>query len=229
MSDTPTPPPGKPHLEDISAAVEKAIERLDARDKAEQAHEKQQAERKEQLSNRVSIAAIALTMLLSFLNFARSERDDAGKALRADAAKAQREADANWSLYQTRAAERDGYVRSEDELTRAVATLAEGDPRLRLAELNHVEYASRITALDNENRRVFFVIEELERRQMLATRQVQHIEDKIDRYDMGTRVLTLALVILSVTLLANQRHLFSAAVLIAFIGAGIAVSGYFLN
>ena len=39
----------------------------------------------------------------------------------------------------------------------------------------------------------------------------------------------LALVILSVTLLANQRHLFSAAVLIAFAGAGIAVSGYFLN
>jgi hypothetical protein len=227
MSDSPKE--SKPHLEDIAAAVEKAIERLDARDKSEQAHEKEEARKKEQLSNRVSMAAIALTMLMSFLSFARSERDDAGKALRGDAAKAQREADANWTLYQTRASERTGYVRAEDQLTREVSAMHEGDPRLRLAELNHVEYASRITGLDNENRRVFFVIEELERKQIEALREAHHIDDKIERYDMGTRVLTLALVILSVTLLANQRHLFSAAVLIAFVGAGIAVSGYFLN
>jgi hypothetical protein len=221
--------PSKPHLEDIAAAVEKAIERLDARDKAEQAHEKEISARKEQLSNRVSIAAIALTMLMSFLNFARSEREDAGKALRGESAKAQREIDANWNLYQTRSSERSGYMRGEDQLTREVATLTENDPRLRIAELNHVEYASRVTALDNENRRVFFVIEDLERKQILASRQAQHIDDKLDRYDMGTRVLTLALVILSVTLLANQRHLFSAALVTAFIGAGIAISGYFLN
>jgi hypothetical protein len=219
----------KPHLEDIAAAVEKAIERLDARDKAEQAHEKELAARKEQLSNRVSIAAIALTMLMSFLNFARSEREDAGKALRGEAAKAQREIDANWNLYQTRSSERSGYMRAEDQLMREVAAMPEADPRLRIAELNHVEYASRVTALDNENRRVFFVIEDLERKQILASRQAQHIDDKLERYDMGTRVLTLALVILSVTLLANQRHLFSAALVIAFIGAGIAISGYFMN
>ena len=92
----------KPHLEDIATAVKKPIERLDARDKAEQAHEKQRSDEKERLSQRVSIAAIALTMLMSFLNFARAERDDFGKNLRVDASRAEREADAHWTLYHAR-------------------------------------------------------------------------------------------------------------------------------
>ncbi len=221
--------PEKPHLEEIAAAVEKAIERLDARDRAEQAEEKRKAAEKEWMSTRVSVAAIALTMLMSFLNFARSERDDAQKALRQQATRAQREIDANWTLYQTRQSERSGFVRADDSLMREVTGLADGDARLRLAELHHVEYASRVASLDNENRRVFFVIQSLEREQILALRQAEHIDDKIGRYDMGTRVLTLALVILSLTLLANRRQLFYAAVLIAFIGAGIAVGGYFLR
>jgi hypothetical protein len=217
-----------PHLDDITAAVERAIERLDARDKAEQAADQARSRAKEALAERVSIAAIALTMLMSFLNFARSERDDAGKQLRLDASRAERELDANWSLYHARASQRDGYRRAEDQLTLAVAGMKDGDPRLKLAELDHVEYAARIAAFDNENRHTFFVVEELERRQILAIREATHIDAKIGRYDIGTRVLTLALVILSLTLLANQRHLFSAAVLIAFVGAGIAVSGYFM-
>jgi hypothetical protein len=148
----------KEHLKDIAAAVEQAIDRLDSRDKAEQAHERAKAAAKERLSDRVSIAAIALTMLLSFLGFARGERDDAGKDLRTEASRVEREADANWTLYHSRNSEREGYVRAEDGLTREVAQLADDDPRLRLAQLNHVEYAARIGAIDNENRRVFFVI-----------------------------------------------------------------------
>ncbi|MEO6954437.1 MAG: DUF4337 family protein [Polyangia bacterium] len=224
MSEQPTQRP-----DEIAAAVERAIERLDARDKAEQAHDKARAASKERLSDRVSIAAISLTMLLSFLNFARTERDDAGKQLRVDVSRAQRQVDAHWTLYHARASERDGYARSEDQLTREVATLGPDDPRLRLAELNHVEYAQRIASLDDDNRRVFYVIEDLERKQVQAVRTAEHIDAKIARYDMGTRVLTLALVILSLTLLANQRHLFSASVLLAFIGAAIAVSGYFMR
>ena len=219
----------KEHLKDIAAAVEQAIERLDARDKAEQAHEKAIAHEKERLSDRVSIAAIALTMLLSFLGFARGERDDAGKELRTEASRAEREADAHWTLFHSRDTERDGYVRAEDALTREVATLAESDPRLRMAQINHVEYAYRIATIDNENRHIYFVIQDLETKEIQSLRAAEHIDDKIARYDMGTRVLTLALVILSVTLLANQKHLFSAAVVIAFIGAGIAVSGYFMR
>lgn len=220
--------PGHPVLEDISLAVEAAIQRLDVRDKAAEAHDRERAARKEALTSRVSVAAIALTMLMSFLGFARSERDGAAKASRSQVENTKRDAEANWTLYQTRASERAGYLTADDGLLRDAATIADGDPRLRLAELNHVEYQQRITQIDNETRQVFFVIEALQNRRVEAARRTAHIERKIDRYDMGTRVLTLALVILSVTLLANQERLFWGAVVLAFFGAGIAVSGYFL-
>jgi hypothetical protein len=221
-------PPAHPVLEDISLAVEKAIERLDARDKAAEAHEKEKSSRKDALSSRVSIAAIALTMLMSFLGFARTERDEASKAARLEAQNAKRDTEANWTLYQTRTTERAGYATADDTLVRDASAITDGDPRLRLAELNHVEYQQRITQIDNESRQVFFVIEALQKKQIEAERRTAHIERKIDRYDMGTRVLTLALVILSVTLLANQERLFWIGVGLAFIGASIAVSGYFL-
>ncbi len=216
-------------VEEVTAAVESAIHRLDARDKSVEAAERAKNERKERLANRVSIAAIALTMLMSFLGFARSERDDAGRAARTEADKAKRDVEADWNLYQTRTAERAAYVIADDDLTREVAALPDGDPRLRAAELNHVEYASRVGALDNENRRVFYIIQDLERREALALRHAEHIDHKLDQYDMGTRILTLALVILSVVLLANQEQLFWIAVLIAFMGAAVAVRGYFVG
>ena len=224
MADEP-----KAHLDDIAAAVEAAMERLEARNKIHDAEEKRRAAEKESLSNRVSVAALALTMLLSFLGFARSERDDAAKEQHHVADKARQDAEDNWTLYQNRAAERAGYMVAEDQITREASGLAEDDSRYRLAALNHVEYATRVSQLDNENRHVFFVIEALERPQARAQRAAAHIEQKIERYDMGTRVLTLALIILSVTLLANQSRLFLLGVIVAFAGAGIAVSGYFMS
>jgi hypothetical protein len=190
--------------------------------------ERQRSKDKEKLSNRVSIAAIALTMLMSFLGFARSERDDAGRQARTAADKAKRDSEANWVLYQTKSAERASFLLAEDALTREAAALPDGDPRVRAASLNHVEYAQRITAIDNQTRQIFFVIQDLDTRYIQKTREAEHIDRKIEQYDMGTRVLTLALVILSVTLLASQAKLFWAAVAIAFVGAGIAISGYFL-
>ena len=184
---------------------------------------------KEELASRVSIAAIALTMLMSFLGFARSERDDALRAARTAAATAKRDVEANWTLCQTKAAERASYVLAEDALTRDAAGLRDDDPRLRAANMNHVEYAQRITAIDNQTRQIFFVIQDLDARNIEKLRLAEHLDKKIEQYDMGTRVLTLALVILSVTLLANQAKLFWAAVMIAFVGAGIAISGYFLS
>ncbi len=101
--------------------------------------------------------------------------------------------------------------------------------RLRLAELNHTEYATRIGALERQCRRVFFVVQDLERLKIVKLREVARIEEKVRRYDMGARVLMLALVILSITLLANQRQLLFSAILLAMVGAGIAVSGYFMR
>jgi hypothetical protein len=216
------------HLQEITDAVEAAIRRLDERDKATEHIEKEKAARKEGLSTRVSVAALALTMLMSFLGFAHGERDDAAKDARRIADSAKRDMEDDWSLYQARASERAGYVVAQDGLMREAQALAPSDPRLRLYDLNHVEYANRITQVDNEARHLFFTIQALGRTRILKQREADHIDDQIARYDMGTRILTLALIILSVVLLANQERLFWIAVLIAFAGAGVAVSGYLL-
>jgi hypothetical protein len=225
----PTEEDRKQHLAEITEAVEAAIHRLDERDKAAQQGEKQKGERKEALSTRVSVAALALTMLLSFLGFAHQERDDAAKGARHIADAAKRDSEDNWSLYQARASERANYVIAEDSLTREAQTLAPGDARQRLLALNHVEYATRITQVDNESRHLFFIIQKLARTRIQKLREADHIDAQIARYDMGSRVLTLALVILSVTLLANQERLFWVAVLTSFAGAGVCISGYFLG
>jgi hypothetical protein len=219
----------KQHLAEITEAVEAAIHRLDERDKAANAAEKLKAEHKEALSTRVSVAALALTMLLSFLGFAHGERDDAAKDARRIADGAKRDSEDNWQLYQARSSERANYVIAADALTREAQTLAAGDPRQRLLALNHVEYATRITQVDNESRHLFFIIQKLQRTRIQKLREADHIDAQIARYDMGTRVLTLALVILSVTLLANQERLFWVAVLTSFAGAGVSISGYFLG
>jgi hypothetical protein len=230
MTTPPTPGEDdrKQHLRDITEAVEAAIHRLDERDQAVEHAEKQKSERKEALATRVSVAALALTMLMSFLGFARAERDDAAKEARRTADSAKRDAEDNWSLYQARASERAGYVVAEDGVTREAQALPDGDPRLRLLSLNHVEYATRVAQVDNESRHIFFVIQSLERTRILELRDAERIEAQIARYDMGTRILTLALIILSVVLLANQERLFWIAILIALAGAAISVSGYFM-
>lgn len=240
MADEPTgtpapaspPPPPAGHaplvLEDVVRAVEAAVARLDARERAEKAAETARAEAKEQLTSRVSIAAICLTMLMSFVNFARAERDATAAAETAAAAKNKSDADANWAYYQTRRAERSNYALADDTLRRDTAELPDDDPRVRVAGAHHAEYEARVAAIDRANHELFFVIEDLDRERILHVRAADRIQRQIARYDMGTRVLTLAVVLLSVTLLANRRALFWVSTAIAFVGAAIATNGYFL-
>jgi len=46
---------------------------------------------------------------------------------------------------------------------------------------------------------------------------------------MGIRTLTLALVLISVTLLVDRSYLFWFGLLVAAIGAALGVTGYFLH
>ena len=207
--------------------IEAVLEKYDARRRAEDAADKEKAAEKEGLTNRVSIAAIAVTMLMSFLNFARTERAGASANATTDAQHAKADAESDWAYYQTRNAERASYQLADETLSREANALQDGDPRTREAEVHHVEYATRISAIDDGNRQVFFSIQELERRRIVQMREAARIDRKVGRYDMGTRVLTLAVVLLSVTLLANRRFLFWVAVATALVGAVIAVAGYF--
>ncbi|MEI8255704.1 MAG: DUF4337 family protein [Deltaproteobacteria bacterium] len=227
-ADAPDETHGDEHVDAVARAVEARLELFDARRRAEDHAAKLKSSAKEQLTSRVSIAAIALTMLMSFLGFARTERANAAAACVANAARARADVDARWAYYQTRSSERASYQIADDSLMREAADLPDGDARVRLAEVQHVEYAERMSASDDENRQVLFSIADRAREQVQQTREAARIGRKIDRYDMGTRVLTLAVVLLSVTLLANRRGLFWVALAIAFTGAAFAIDGYFM-
>jgi hypothetical protein len=208
--------------------VHEAIEQFQRTREEKEAGEKEKTKQKERLTNRVSVAAISLTMLMSFLNFARTERDHAASSARSEAASARSAAEVNWAHYQTTTAERASYRIADDSLVRDAAVLPDDDPRVGAAHVRHIEYETRIGDIDHENRQIFYVVQDLERRAMLATRAAASIDRSIARYDLGSRVLTLALVLLSVTLLANRRYLFWVGIGVALVGAAIAVNGYFL-
>ena len=213
---------------EIKRAVRSALQEMSAHDAALRAEEQALADEKGRLTNRVSVAAIALTMLLSFLNFARGERADASQAALLAAARDRSDTEANWSYYQTRRAERGSYVVADDALARETDGLTAADPRASLAAVQRAEYQGRVAAIDAANQRVFFVVQDLEAHQAAELRRAARIDRSVDRYDMGVRVLTLAVVLLSITLLANRSALFWASVGIALVGAGIAVNGYLL-
>jgi hypothetical protein len=207
--------------------LERVLTRSEARRRADEQVEKDKAQRKEALTARVSIAAIGLTMLLSFIGFARSERAGAAADASAAAARARADADASWAYYQTHSAERSSYRLADDQLARTVAGRPADDPRVREAEVLHADYAARVASIEADNRQIFFRIQDLERARLLQTRTARRISRKVEHYDLGTRVLTLAVVLLSVTLLANRPWLFWVGLGVAAVGAGIAVYGYF--
>lgn len=204
------------------------FEAYDTRKRAEDAEEKLEADAKELLTNRVSVAAIALTLLLSFIGFARENRSSASEAAALAAQRAKADLEAEWGYYATRAAERASYRLADETLMREVLVLADSDPRLGEAAVHHASYATRIEAIDDANRLVFFSIQDSERERLKQLRTGAKLDKQISRYDMGTQVLTLALVVISVTLLANRTWLFWLGLLIATIGAAIAVDGYFM-
>jgi hypothetical protein len=117
---------------------------------------------------------------------------------------------------------------ADDALAREVEALPPDDARVQIAVVQHAEYYARIAAIDQENRQVFFLVQDLKAQQVAAQRRSAEINRSVDRYDMGVRVLTLAVVLLSVTLLANRAYLFWVGVGIALLGAAIAVNGYFV-
>lgn len=212
----------------VLKAIEDTIERLTAEGRAKEAAQREESAQKERLTARVSIAAILLTMLMSFLNFARSERDQATTDAKTAAAHARGEADVSWAHYQTASAERSSYQLASDQLLQEATTLGGNDPRHHIAEVRHAEYATRIRDIDRENRELYFLVQDREREQILALRHAARTGRTVGRYDVGMRVLTLAVVLLSVTILANREYLFWIGSMIALAGAIVAVSGYFL-
>ena len=216
-------------VEEIERAIESAMNRLDAERKSEANAAAAAAERKSMVSQRVSIAALLLTMMLSFLGFVRAGEDGSSTDNKALAQQSKNDAASEWALYQTKQAQRTSLVEAEDAIERSVIGMRIDDPGRRLARFHHREYGEQIRLVDAENAQVFHRIQSLDRREYVAKKDAESHDRRKDRYDMGIRTLTLALVLISVTLLVDRDYLFWFGLLIAAIGAALAVTGYFLR
>jgi len=223
--DEPAPSSGT----QIERLIEQAMARLEAERKAEAEQAAAAAAIKETGSRRVSIAALLLTMMLSFLGFVRANEDGAIAGDKVTALQSKNDAATEWTLYQTKIAQRSSYVETEDALAREALSIPAADPRRRLGRFHHREYELKVRQLDDENRQLFFVIQELGRREYHATKDAEHHSRRATRYDMAIRTLTLALVLISVTLLVTRKYLFWFGVFVASIGALLGVTGYFLR
>jgi hypothetical protein len=212
----------------IANALAKKLDEHDAKRHAEEEEAKAKAKRKEQLTGRISIAAMALTILMSFLGYVRAERGDAASSAKGDATQAQADAEAAWTYYQAKNEQRASIRLADDELTRSVQGLPPNDPRVVVATAHHTHYMNEIFEVSNQCRHLFTSIQARNRRQILKRREAARISRHTDQYEMGTRILTLAVIVFSITLLTNKPALFWAGVSMAFFGAAVAVNGYFL-
>lgn len=215
-------------LETIGRAVAHGLEAHEKKRQAEEREAKEKAKEKEQLTTRISIAALALTVLMSFLGYVRSERADVASSATGEAAQAHSEGEASWAYYQAKNEQRAAYRIADDELTRSVRGLPPGDPRIAVAEVHHTQYMNQIFEISNECRHLFSTIQDRNRLKILKRREAARISRHTEQYDMGTRILTLAVILFSITLLANKPKMFWAGVWVAFFGAAVAMNGYFL-
>lgn len=216
-------------VEDVEHSIEDAMGRLETERKTEAERAARAAVAREAVNRRVSITALLLTMMLSFLGFVRAKSDADISDDKVIASQSKNDAATEWTLYQTKTAQRSGYVEAEDALAREALSLPLTDPRRRLGRFHHREYEAKVRQLDDENRQVFYVIQALVRREYLATKDAEHHGRRTSRYDMAIRTLTLALVLISVTLLVTGEYLFWFGVFVSAIGALLGVTGYFLR
>jgi hypothetical protein len=216
-------------VDEIERAIDSALAKLEAERKAEAARAAEATAHKTSVSRRVSIAALLLTMMLSFLGFVRAQSDSAESQGKLVVQQSRNDASTEWSLYQTKTAQRSGFIEAQDVLAREVLLLPPNDSRRRLARFHHHEYEAKVRLLDDENRQVFHRIQSLNMRMYAAQKGVDHHHRRTERYDMGIRTLTLALVLISVTLLVDRALLFWFGLLVASIGATLGVTGYFLH
>ena len=203
----------------------------------EVALQKHEAERRaereattEQLKNRVSVAAIILTTALSFIGNVKSDRSDAAGSARAAADSARRQGAELWAYYQTKLAERTSLEMARDGIRLDLARrgLQPRDPQAKLDVLKLTGYEERIRDFDAETERVFFRVQDLEAQEDVQQRSAMEPSRSAFRYELGGKLITLALILLSVTILSSKRYLLWAGVALGAIGLLVALDAYFL-
>ena len=199
-----------------------------------QKHEAETREEKErtsdELKNRVSVAAIILTTALSFIGQVKGDRNDAAHSATASAEAARRQAAELWAYYQTKVAEKTSLEIARDRVRLDLSRrgLSRSDPEARLDALKLGTYEERLRDFDSETGRVYFHVQDLEKREDVKLRESIEPARAEVRYELGGKLITLALILLSVTILSNKRWLLWAGISLGCIGVLVALDGYFL-
>jgi hypothetical protein len=201
-----------------------------AQQKAEtEARERREAE-SETLKNRVSVAAIVLTTALSFIGNVRGDRSDAAAGFKGSANEARRQGAELWAYYQTKLAERTSLEIARDRIRLDLAhrDLARDDHDAALARFKLTNYEERLRDFDTETERVFYRVQDLERNEDVSQRAAVEPERAVFRYELGGKLITLALILLSVTILSSKKYLLWVGVALGGVGLAVALDAYFL-
>ena len=188
------------------------------------------AQREEELKNRVSVAAIVLTTALSFIGNVKSDRNDAAAAGKSAAESARRQAAELWAYYQTKVSERTALELARDRVRLDLHRrgLEREDPEVKLDALKLTDYEERVRDFDRQTQQVFYRVQELEQQEDVQSRKAVEPSRAAFRYELGGKLITLALILLSVTILSSKRWLLWAGVFLGAIGLVVAFDGYFL-
>src|SRR5258708_3405629 len=106
--------------------------------------------------------------------------------------------------------------------------LRRGDPEAKLDAFKVTGYDERIRDFDTETQRVFYRVQDLERQEDVSHRAAIEPARAVFRYELGSKLITLALILLSVTILSSKRYLLSVRVTLGSIRLAVALNGYFL-
>jgi hypothetical protein len=218
------PPPDAPSQETRLLRAEVAQQKSDAQTR--EVHEAGA----EELKNRVSIAAIILTTALSFIGNVKGDRAGAASGMSAAASEARRQGADLWAYYQSKLSERTALELARDRIRLDLSKrgLVRTDPEARLDTFRLTGYEERIRDFDTETERVFYRVQDLERQDEVSQRAASEPLRAVVRYELGSKLITLALILLSVTILSNRRYLLWAGVALGSVGLAVALDAYVL-
>lgn len=212
-------------------ATENELLREEVESQKREAREREaREEREEELKNRVSVAAIVLTTALSFIGNVKGDRNDAAGAASGAAEGARRQAAELWAYYQTAASERVTMEVARDRIKLDLSKrgLSREDPEAKMDALKLVDYEERVRDFERQTQQVFYRVQELEQTEDVQRRRAEEPARSVFRYELGSKLITLALILLSVTILSSKRWLLWAGVALGSVGLLVAFDGYFL-
>jgi hypothetical protein len=222
---------GKPTETEKLLREEVALQRQEVEQQQREARDRDQREQvQETLKNRVSVAAIVLTTALSFIGNVKGDRNDAAGSAKGAAEAARRQSAELWAYYQTAAAARTSMELARDRIRLDLfrRDLSRDDPQAKLDALKLTDYEERVRDFDLQTTQVFYRVQELEAQEDVQQRKVLEPARAVVRYELGGKLITLALILLSVTILSGKRWLLWAGIALGATGLLVALDGYFL-